>query len=204
MTDAPRPWHPYVFDPEGRRFVGAFEDMYRADQEDNFDAWFQSDPRRIEGHLSDVLLDQVSWSSVLDLGCGKGTYTVRLKRRDNEVTGVDMSETAIATARSYFPDVNWVCAPIGEHLASAEPVDLVVFRGTIVYMEDWREALQRCAQVGRYLVLDAYIPDGTLGFVKSHAELEEAIESDFEILELIALPRREVRSYLCESKVRAG
>jgi trans-aconitate methyltransferase len=195
-----RPWHPYVFDTDRREFVGKFEDLYRADTEKGFDSWFQSDPRRLEHRLASLLLEQITFSSAIDIGCGKGAFTALLKRRDNRVTGVDLSETAIERARSYFPDIEWVCAPALEYVRAAEPVDLVVTRGTLPYLEEWRELLSATAEKTRYYLVDVYIPDGTIGFVPSHQELEAELEKAFEILELIRLPRRDVGSYLCRSK----
>lgn len=197
-----RPWHPYVFDTEKRAFVGDFEGMYRAGVDGNFDPWFQTDPRRIEHRLAAVLLEQISFSSVIDLGCGTGYFTAQMKRRDNQVVGVDISETAIETARERFPDVEFAVSEIGEYLAKADPVDLVVIRGTLVYLEDWREVLCRCAEVGRYTLLDSYVPAGTIGFIGSHAELGEELERHFEVLEHIVLPRREVEAHLCRSRYR--
>lgn len=38
-------------------------------------------------------------SHVLDLGCGRGRHSINLARRGYQVTGIDLSETAIKTAR---------------------------------------------------------------------------------------------------------
>jgi SAM-dependent methyltransferase len=93
------PWHPYVFDSEGRRFVGDFEGMYRAEVEGDFDSWHQSDPRRLDTKVATMLLEEITYTSAIDLGCGKGGFTAQLKKRDNRVVGVDASETAIRIAR---------------------------------------------------------------------------------------------------------
>src|SRR2546421_8994663 len=112
-------WHPYVFDLEARRFVGDFEGMYRAEVDEGFDSWHQSDPRRLDAQVSRLLLDQITYRTAIDLGCGKGHSTVALKRRDNQVVGVDVAPTAIALARGAFPDVDFVCADVTEYLREA-------------------------------------------------------------------------------------
>jgi SAM-dependent methyltransferase len=195
-----RPWHPYVFDTDRREFVGAFEDLYKADSEQGFDSWFQSDPRRLEGRLASLLLSQITFSTAIDLGCGKGSFTALLKRRDNHVVGVDVSSAAIDRARAYFPDIEWFAGRALDYMRDTDPVDLVVTRGTLPYIEDWRELLAVTAAKTRYYLVDVYIPKDTIGFVRSHGELEAELEKNYEILELVRLPRREVGSYLCSTK----
>ena len=38
-----RPYHKYVFDAESRQFVGEFEEMYQAEDKEQYDSWFQDD-----------------------------------------------------------------------------------------------------------------------------------------------------------------
>ena len=194
------PWHPYVFDSEGRRFVGDFEGMYRAEVEGDFDSWHQSDPRRLDTRVAAMLLEEVTYASAIDLGCGKGAFTAQLKKRDNHVVGVDSSETAIRIARGHFPDVEFVCAPSAEFLAGAEGVDLIVARELFSYLEDWREQLAACARVTRYLLLGLFLPPDPIGFVKTREELTSELERHFEVLEAVHLERRRITTLLCERK----
>lgn len=197
-----QPWHPYVFDSAGRRFVGAFEDMYRAEEREHFDSWRQSDPRLLESAIACLLLEQVTWSSVLDLGCGKGQFTAGLQRRDNHVTGVDAAETAIARARGAFPDVEWVCGDAAAVLRERGPVDLVVIRELLSYLEDWRELLALAASRTRYLLVGLYLPADPIGHVKSHDELLAALAGDFDVLEWVTISPKQLTTYLC--RARAG
>ncbi len=197
-----RPWHPYVFDTEQRRFVGDFEGMYRAEQEEGFDAWHQSDPRRLDNQVAALLLKRITFRTVLDLGCGKGAFTAGLKRRDNQVIGVDVSETAIQAAREKYPDIQWTCAAVLDYLAGAEPVDLIVARELLSYVEDWREVLRRCAALSRYVLVGLFIPPDPIGFVSSYEELEGELEHHFEVIECVDLRKRRLGTWLCESRTR--
>ena len=53
-------------------------------------------------------------SRVLDLGCGIGVPVARELAKRHRVTGVDLSETQLARARSLVPDVEFVCADMTE------------------------------------------------------------------------------------------
>jgi ubiquinone/menaquinone biosynthesis C-methylase UbiE len=46
-----------------------------------------------------ALMDELGAHSVLDLGCGTGTFACLLARRGKEVTGVDPAVAALAVAR---------------------------------------------------------------------------------------------------------
>lgn len=193
-------WHPYVFDTERRRFVGDFEGMYQAELRDGFDSWHQTDPRLLEVRISMLLLDQITFGTAVDLGCGKGWMTAQLKRRDNRVVGVDRSETAIAEARARFPDVEWVCSTISAYLDRADLCDLVVIREVLSYIEGWRRVLADCSRLARYLLVGLYLPPAPIGFVGSHAELRREIDDRYSVVEAVVMPRRRMAIYLCESR----
>ncbi|HEX8855850.1 MAG TPA: methyltransferase domain-containing protein [Thermoleophilaceae bacterium] len=197
-----KPWHPYVFDEKNRAFVGDFESMYNAEQELGFDSWHQSDPRRLDTRVASMLLEEITYSRAVDLGCGKGSFTAQLKRRDNQVIGVDSSKTAIRLAASYFPDIEWVCSPVDEYLGSAPPVDLIVARELLSYLQGWRDVVTSCALLTRYFLVSLYLPPDPIGYVKSHSDLEDELARHFEIVEAIVLKRRSLAVHLCESLTR--
>lgn len=72
----PQPYHKFVFDTENRLFVGDFETMYQQEDVQNFDSWFQDDMNHLTKRLVLTLLGQYNFNSVLDFGCGKGTFTL--------------------------------------------------------------------------------------------------------------------------------
>lgn len=55
--------------------------------------------------------------SVLDAGCGTGRIARELHRRGLDVTGVDLDDVMLATARRKAPEIPW-------HSADLETVDL--------------------------------------------------------------------------------
>lgn len=79
---------------------------------DWFEEWFDSplyeliyaDRNQGEAERLADLIRQVippaRWPHVLDLGCGRGRHSLSLARRGYDVTGVDLSETSIRTART--------------------------------------------------------------------------------------------------------
>ena len=100
-------YHPYVFDEEKRRFVGKFEEMYQAESEKGFDSWYQDDVRHIERHICLNILGRYNFNRILDVGCGKGAFTQFLKKENNHVLGLDLSETALRVATARYPDIEF-------------------------------------------------------------------------------------------------
>lgn len=47
---------------------------------------------------------------ILDIGCGTGYLTSRIAEKCRNVTGIDLSETMIATAKKNYPDINFIVA----------------------------------------------------------------------------------------------
>lgn len=97
-------YHKYVFDTEQRKFIGKFEDMYQAEDSEGFDAWFERDLRLPRKTISCAILAAYNFSRILDIGCGKGTFTHLLKKQNNHVVGIDSSETAIRKAKESYTD----------------------------------------------------------------------------------------------------
>ena len=72
-------YHDFVFDKSARKFIGRFEDMYQAEQQDGFDSWNQDDlDQRFDVQVMDDHLSDSRFPSVIDIGCGKGALTHRL------------------------------------------------------------------------------------------------------------------------------
>lgn len=180
-------YHKYVFDTERRRFVGRFEEMYRAEDTEGFDSWFEQDLRPLRKVLSNAILSAYNFHRILDLGCGKGTFTHLLKKQNNTVVGIDSSETAIRKARESYPDVDFRCMDIRSIRELRETVDLVVVMGTFAYVEDWSLVLRDVAGLTRWLYVAEYVPPDPIGFVKSTDQLIAEVEQLFRVVTKVVL-----------------
>ena len=64
--------------------------------------------------MEGVLKDVVKGKRVLDLGCGSGIFTTKLKSWGAAVCGVDMSEEMLKLAQKKDPAIEYKCANINE------------------------------------------------------------------------------------------
>ena len=107
-------YHKYVFDLEKRQFIGDFETMYQNESKKNFDSWHQDDSRQLQRKIDLSILEDYNFSKILDIGCGKGALTHNLKKKNNYVVGIDISQTAIDIANERFPDIDFICSDIND------------------------------------------------------------------------------------------
>src|SRR3989338_6728270 len=104
-------YHDYVF--KDGKLVGKFEEMYQHSSEI---PWHQD--KTAYAVFSDIdiaILKQYKYDSICEIGCGFGHFTNRLYKElcsnNNEpsplsfqqVTGIDVSQTAIEKASKQFP-----------------------------------------------------------------------------------------------------
>ena len=174
-------YHKYVFDTDARQLVGAFEEMYQAEDREGFDSWHSHDARQLRLRLADVLLSQHNFSSVLEIGCGKGTAAQFLKKQNNRVVGIDVSATAIAKAKNSFPDIDFRVMDACDVGSLNERFDLVSVQGVFAYIPTWRDVLRTIAGMTDYCLIGEYIPPNPIGMVKSAAELVEAFDEHFKV-----------------------
>jgi len=186
-------YHRYVFDDEARTFVGRFEEMYRGEQEQGFDSWHQEDARNLTRRLCLTLLDETNFAGILDVGCGKGAFTHRLKKRNNRVVGIDISPTALETAKGRFDDVEFVQADLVRDLDALNRLgnfDLVVCLETLSYLENWRDVIERFSQIAGHCLIALYLPENPIGFVKTAGDLAAEFARHFVTVEDIRLLTR--------------
>jgi SAM-dependent methyltransferase len=169
-----QPYHRFVFDVEQRRFVGAFEEMYRAEDVDGFDSWHQNDLSGARHRIAVALLAG-EYESLLDVGCGKGAMTALLGQFAARTVGVDVSPAAIEKAKARFPGIDFhvTSGDLGRELAG-ERFSLVTCMETLSYVEDWSRALRELASLGERVFVSLYLPPEPIGFVKSLDELRDA------------------------------
>ena len=107
-------YHKYVFDLENRKLVGDFETMYQNESKENFDSWHQDDARQLQRKIDLVILEDYNFEKIIDLGCGKGNLTHLLKKKNNTVLGIDISQTAVNIAQERFPDIDFLSTDVNQ------------------------------------------------------------------------------------------
>lgn len=176
-----RPYHKFVFQGPGN--VCMFEDMYKAEDTEGFDAWGARDPRHLRMRLVKEILADYNFKYVLDIGCGIGSVTVSLKRANNHVIGIDVSQTAIEKARQTYPDIAFramsaldIKGPFGQY-------DLISVQMAFAYIPGWQRVLETLSKMTTYCVVCEYVPVHALGEVKSIEDIEEEFGRWFDVVQ---------------------
>jgi 2-polyprenyl-3-methyl-5-hydroxy-6-metoxy-1,4-benzoquinol methylase len=175
-----KPYHKYVFDQKNRLFIGDFENMYQNEDVQSYDSWFQDDLNHLTKKLVSTLLARFNFDSIVDFGCGKGTFTHLLQKENNEVIGIDISETAIKKARAKYPKIDFRVGN-SDSFAEIEYVDLVLAIEVLSYLENWKEILSVISRKTKYFLISVYIPLDPIGYIKSLSDLELNLMQDFTI-----------------------
>lgn len=186
-------YHKYVFDLENRKLVGDFETMYQNESKENFDSWHQDDTRQLQRKIDMAILEDYNFEKIIDIGCGKGSLSHLLKKKNNYVLGLDISQTAVNIAQERFPDIDFLSTDVNqiENFSSLMNkmggVNLVFTSEVLSYIENWKELLIEISKSSEYFMISLYIPENPIGFVKSENDLVEEIEKNFEVIEHISL-----------------
>ena len=197
-------YHKYVFDKENRLFVGKFEEMYQAEDTENYDSWHQDDMRLLTKQISLVLLNRYNFNNVLDVGCGKGAFTHLLKKENNQVTGIDISKTAIEKAKARFPDISFSCVDLTKDSYKTLPFfarhyDLLIFLEVLSYLPNWSDVIGDFSRIGNYMLITLDIPDNPIGYVKSAESLKSVVQKDYTIMDELYLFRYHKTILFCQS-----
>jgi len=124
------------------------------------------DPDRRDLEVYDALVDELGARSVVDVGCGTGTFACLLAGRGLEVTGVDPAAAMLAVARrkAHAERVRWVHGEAADLPPLA--VDLATMTGNVaqVFVDDqaWADTLAaagRALRPGGWLVFESRRPE---------------------------------------------
>jgi 2-polyprenyl-3-methyl-5-hydroxy-6-metoxy-1,4-benzoquinol methylase len=197
-------YHKYVFDQENQGVVGKFEEMYQAEDVENFDSWHQDDMRLLTKQISLVLLNRYNFNNVLDVGCGKGAFTHLLKKENNQVTGIDVSKTAIKRAKAKFTDISFSCVDLTKDSFKKMPFfskhyDLIVFMEVLSYLRNWSNVIEEFSRIGEYVLITSDIPENPIGYVKSKESLKSVVQRHYEIIDELYLSRFRKTILFCKS-----
>jgi SAM-dependent methyltransferase len=126
--------------------------------------WEKRNPaRKLEYYLGQVRESKPS-GRLLDVGCAYGDFLARA-RRYYEVSGCDVSEHAVRTARERFPGLPVFRAAIGE-LPPGERYDVITCFDLLEHVADLAgafDALSRRLERGGVLALTVPVYDGPAG-----------------------------------------
>ena len=124
------------------------------------------DPDRSDLDIYAAIVDELGARSVLDVGCGTGTFALLLAARGIEVVGVDPAAASLDVARAKpgADGVGWL-----EGDATSLPplqVDLATMTGNVAQVfvtdEDWASTLTgvgNALRPGGHLVLETRVPE---------------------------------------------
>lgn len=173
-------YHDYVI--QDGEFVGAFEEMYRNCP----DPWHQDSEEFLKQNIALTTLAHYRerYATALDVGCGKGRFSNRLQSMTDSVVGMDISPTALETARSRCPESEFVAADAPPLPFRSDMFELVVTSELLWYVLSDIEAvfseIQRVLAVEGHYLLVQYFPDD-----QSYGN--EVMESIDELLDMVPL-----------------
>jgi len=183
-------YHDYVI--KDGKFIGAFEEMYRNID----DPWYHGDATAIQYDLALYLIGRFricgGGGLVLDIGCGKGAFTARLKQQmpKAHILGVDIAPAAIKKAEQKYGNLGIEFKAIDiqkEYKNITEKFDLIVMSHLMWYI------LPNFRAIVNHLGKEVLKDDGHLlvnqAFYKSEEQKygKEIISTVEEMLSLIRL-----------------
>jgi SAM-dependent methyltransferase len=145
-------------------FRGEFEEMYR----DIDDPWgCKKGASSLNNRLFlELLFGERRFESVLDVGCGLGSFTSSILTRNGggRITGCDISETAIEKASATYPHIEFVVRNIlTDNLDDLGVFDVIVLSEVLWYILDdiegvFKKAAKSLSESG-ILGIHQYFPD---------------------------------------------
>lgn len=111
--------------------------------------------------------------TLIDIGCGDGTYTNELKRIRNDlnIAGTDPAEKAIDHAKKNYPDIDFFISNIliPESFINRY-YDLAILRGVLHHLSDQQEAIKNTLSLANYmLVIEPNGNNPVLKYIEKHS-----------------------------------
>lgn len=97
-------------------------------------------------------------ASILEIGCGEGLQTRRLLALAGHVTGIDVSEQAVARARPAAPEAVLLVGELGDLPLPRSRYDVATLCEVLYYMPDPAGAVALAQRCAAHLVVTIYAP----------------------------------------------
>jgi len=143
------------------------------------------------------ILDKLSFSSVLDIGCAQGHYSIRIARKypDSKVKGIDISKEDLNVGRLVkrkFSLKNLAFEKRDVCVDSInEKYDLVVLLQVIEHLRDDRAALKEIRQIisnkGHLIITAPNIESQIIDWLKSYVTVEGHFREGYKLEELVQM-----------------
>ena len=143
-------------------------DLYNLIGQD-YNATRKSDPHICKRLIT--LLSPEKRGFYIDIGCGTGNYTIALSKAGFEFTGLDPSETMLATARHKASSKNWLLGTAEKIPVPDGQFDGAIATLTIHHWTDIKKAFQeinRVIKINSRLVLFTSLPEQMAGYWLNH------------------------------------
>ena len=198
----------YVWDFKKRKLLGKFEEMYKNELKEGYDSWYQEDNRGLGRKIDLAILDNYNFEYIVDLGCGKGTLCHLLKKKNNRILGIDISEVALKYARARYPDIDFICldldnitnvAKLLNKLNKHKP-DLIMIVNTLFFIKKWKILIKLISMHTNYIMTSLYIPEDTIGYIKNINELLGEISKHFNVIECVKQEKAMITHVFGKSK----
>ncbi len=114
--------------------------------------------RMANSRISDAVfeLTQIKGKTIIDIGCGDGTYTMELLGAGaKEILGVDASETAIEIAAKRVNEIDNISFKTCDiyHLATKIKYDIAIVRGILHHLYDVESAIDNICKLADTIIV---------------------------------------------------
>lgn len=144
--------------------------------------------KRITDETERIIHTIPNIKTIIDIGCGDGTYTAELKKRLPQMsfTGFDPASEAIALASEKYPNCNFIVGDVlNSNTFPKQQYDLAIIRGVIHHLPTQAEAVKNASLLSkRILIIEPNGNNPILKWIEKNSEYhiqheEQSFSSDF-------------------------
>ena len=133
------------------------------------DPWLTNHPYNQKAFKDLIsLIKLVPHASILEVGCGQGSFTAKLLEVSKDVTAIDVSESAVEQAKEKVKGAKFIVSGL-EDFNPQKRYDVIVCAEILYYIKDHKKAIKKLQELGSYLVTSQYVfclPQFSFGTLK--------------------------------------